>query len=166
MPPNVSIAVQVILAFLQHTHLVIHPRLERGMRVKGQLSTAADFHRTPPLHLQPAGFGRRFEQLYANEQTALAGTVANYRATADAARAADRANPRRCRAATINERASNDYGARLAAARLSARRLRLEAATAAAAPALAEQRQCPAYPLPLAELLKEPLKTDFLTPTP
>jgi hypothetical protein len=32
-------------------------------------------------------------------------------------------------------------------------------------PALAEQRQCPAYPLPPAELLKAPIKTDFLSPT-
>ena len=32
-------------------------------------------------------------------------------------------------------------------------------------PALAEQRQCPAYPLPPADLLKAPVKTDFLTPT-
>ena len=32
-------------------------------------------------------------------------------------------------------------------------------------PALAEQRQCPAYPLPPAELIKPPVKTDFLNPT-
>ena len=32
-------------------------------------------------------------------------------------------------------------------------------------PALAEQRQCPAYPLPPQGLLKAPVKTDFLTPT-
>ena len=32
-------------------------------------------------------------------------------------------------------------------------------------PVLAEQRQCPAYPLPPAGLLKPPAKTDFLTPT-
>ena len=31
-------------------------------------------------------------------------------------------------------------------------------------PALAEQRQCPAYPLPPKELLKPPVKTDFQTP--
>jgi len=31
-------------------------------------------------------------------------------------------------------------------------------------PALAEQRQCPAYPLPPQELLKAPVKTDFLSP--
>jgi hypothetical protein len=32
-------------------------------------------------------------------------------------------------------------------------------------PALAEQRQCPTYPLPPADLLRPPVKTDFLTPT-
>jgi hypothetical protein len=32
-------------------------------------------------------------------------------------------------------------------------------------PALAEQRQCPAYPLPPAALLKPPAKSDFLPPT-
>ncbi len=32
-------------------------------------------------------------------------------------------------------------------------------------PVLAEQRQCPAYPLPPAALLKPPVTTDFL-PTP
>lgn len=34
-----------------------------------------------------------------------------------------------------------------------------------AIPAVAEQRQCPAYPLPPANLLKPPAKTDFLTPS-
>jgi hypothetical protein len=75
----------------------------------------------------------RFEQLYGQEQAAFAVTVANYRAAADAARAADRANL--ARAATeqraISERTSNDYEARLAAARLSARRLRGQSARAA-----------------------------------
>ena len=33
-------------------------------------------------------------------------------------------------------------------------------------PAVAEQRLCPAYPLPPAELLKPPAKTDFLPTTP
>ena len=32
-------------------------------------------------------------------------------------------------------------------------------------PALAEMRQCPAYPLPPEALLKPPAKTDFLKPT-
>ena len=31
-------------------------------------------------------------------------------------------------------------------------------------PALAEQRECPGYPLPPKELLKAPVKTDFLMP--
>ena len=32
-------------------------------------------------------------------------------------------------------------------------------------PAVAEQRQCPAYPLPPAALLRPPTKVDFLPPT-
>ena len=32
-------------------------------------------------------------------------------------------------------------------------------------PAVAEQRQCPAYPLPPASLLRPPVKMDFLTPS-
>lgn len=31
-------------------------------------------------------------------------------------------------------------------------------------PAVAQQRECPAYPLPPKELLKAPVKTDFLAP--
>ena len=77
--------------------------------------------------------GARFEQLYAKEQAALAVTIANYRAAADAARAADRANLQRVAAEqrAINERTSNDYEERLAAARSLARRLRGEAAAPA-----------------------------------
>ena len=33
-------------------------------------------------------------------------------------------------------------------------------------PAVAEQRLCPAYPLPPADLLRPPARTDFLKPTP
>ena len=33
-------------------------------------------------------------------------------------------------------------------------------------PVLAQQHQCPAYPLPPAGLLKPPAKIDFLPPTP
>jgi len=78
----------------------------------------------------------RFEQLYHDQQSALAGTVANYRAAADAARAADRAAAERVGAEqrSINERTSNDLEARLAAARSLAQRLRLEAARAPADP--------------------------------
>jgi hypothetical protein len=32
--------------------------------------------------------------------------------------------------------------------------------------AVAEQRQCPAFPLPPSELLKPPVKINFLSPTP
>jgi hypothetical protein len=33
-------------------------------------------------------------------------------------------------------------------------------------PAVPEQRQCPAFPLAPADLLKPPVKTDFLSKTP
>lgn len=77
-----------------------------------------------------------FEQLYDQQQSAFATAVANYRAAADQARAADRANAERVAAEqrSINERTSNDYEARLAAARLSAQRLRRESTRAAADP--------------------------------
>jgi hypothetical protein len=76
----------------------------------------------------------QFAQLYHDEQAALAGTIANYRAAADAARSADRANLARVAAAqrTINQRISDDYEARLAAARSLAQRLRGQTATATA----------------------------------
>jgi hypothetical protein len=76
----------------------------------------------------------QFAQFYHDEQAALAGTIANYRAAADAARAADRANLARVAAAqrTINERISDDYEARLAAARSLAQRLRRQTATGTA----------------------------------
>jgi hypothetical protein len=77
-----------------------------------------------------------FEQLYRGEQAAFAGTVANYRAAAETARAADQANISRVAAEqrAINERTTDDFEARLAAARASADRLRREAAGAAADP--------------------------------
>ena len=75
----------------------------------------------------------RFEQLYSNEHSAFAQTVANYRAAAETARAADRANLTRVadEQRAITERTSNDYETRLAAARSLAQRLREQAATAA-----------------------------------
>jgi hypothetical protein len=76
----------------------------------------------------------QFEQLYHAGEAALAGTVANYRAAAEAARAADEANLARVGAEqrSINERTSNDFEARLAAAHSLAQRLRGQAASAAA----------------------------------
>lgn len=82
-----------------------------------------------------------FEQLYTQETRALAGTVANYRAAAEQARAADRANVDRVEGEqrAISQRSSNDYQTRIAAARQSAQRqsaaqrLRGQAAVAAVA---------------------------------
>ncbi len=78
----------------------------------------------------------QFEQLYQGEQAAFAGTVANYRAAAATARAADQANITRVAAEqrVINERTADDFEARLAAARAAADRLRRETAVAAADP--------------------------------
>jgi hypothetical protein len=74
-----------------------------------------------------------FEQLYRQDQAAFATTVANYRAAADQARAADEANSRRVTVEqrTITERTSYDYETRLAAARAAAQRLRGQPETAA-----------------------------------
>lgn len=78
----------------------------------------------------------RQEQLYREEHSAFAGTVANYRAAAEAARAADRAAAERVAAEqrAINERTEHDYEARLADARARALRLQLETRAAAADP--------------------------------
>jgi hypothetical protein len=78
----------------------------------------------------------RFEQLYAHEQSALAGTIANYRAAASAARAADQANVERVteEQRAINERTEHDFEARLAAARAVVERLRVQNAAAPADP--------------------------------
>ena len=78
----------------------------------------------------------KHEQLYRGEQAAFAGTVANYRAAAEAARTADRAAVAKVEAQqrAINERTAYDYEKRIAAARLSAERLRGEAGGAAADP--------------------------------
>jgi hypothetical protein len=92
----------------------------------------------------------RFEQLYLAEQSALAGTVANARAAAAAARAADQANAGRVEAEqrAISERTSNDYEARLAATRALARRLRGQAAIAAADPGRRGAAPVPGLPAP------------------
>ena len=74
-----------------------------------------------------------FEQLYHEDQAAFAATVANYRAAAAQARAADQANANRVETdqRTISERTEHDFEARLAAARTDAQRLREPAQTAA-----------------------------------
>jgi hypothetical protein len=74
-----------------------------------------------------------FNELYRQEQSAFATTVADYRAAAEQARAADRAHAARVAAdqLTINERTEHDLEARLASVRTRAERLRVqpEAAT-------------------------------------
>jgi hypothetical protein len=74
----------------------------------------------------------QFEQLYRGEQAAFAGTVVNYRAAAAAAHAADAASAEHVQTEqrAINQRSEHDYETRLADARASARRLRVEAAGA------------------------------------
>ena len=78
----------------------------------------------------------QFEQLYHAEQDAFARTVANYRAAAEAARAADKAAADRVRAEqrAINERITHDYEKRLAVLRDRTGRLRSAAAAAGADP--------------------------------
>jgi len=75
----------------------------------------------------------QFEQLYRGEQAAFAGTVANYRAAAEQARAADKAAAERIAAEqrAISERTNDAFQTRLADARSRAERLRLEASAAA-----------------------------------
>ena len=75
----------------------------------------------------------RFEQLYLGEQSARAQTVANYRAAAETARAADQANVARVAAAqrTISERTTHEFETRLADARARAQRLQLSQRTPA-----------------------------------
>jgi hypothetical protein len=78
----------------------------------------------------------QFEQLYRGEQAAFAGTVANYRAAAEAARAADKAAAERVAAEqrAISERTIDAFHHRLADARNRGERLRREAPAAAADP--------------------------------
>lgn len=75
----------------------------------------------------------RYEKLYRGEASAHAGTVANYRAAAEQARAADKANAERVKTeqAAINKESTNDLQARLADARARFERLRRDAQAAA-----------------------------------
>jgi len=90
----------------------------------------------------------QFEQRYAGERSALAVTVANYRSAADSARAADRAAADRVEAAqrAISQRTSNEFHARLAAARADADRLRSQASGAAADPGGRRNTPVPGIP--------------------
>lgn len=106
----------------------------------------------------------QFEQLHAAQQSALAQTIAGYRAAADAARAADRANAERVAAdqRAINERTLNEYEARLVDARARADRLRGEAAGAAANPGDGRSTAVPTLPAPT-RAIAEAAGTDGLS---
>ena len=108
-----------------------------------------------------------FEQLYRQSDAALAGTVANYRAAADAARAADQANAARVAAdqRAINERIAHDFELAWLTPALVLTACASKPPIPQPIAALAEQHRCPAYPLPPQALLKPPAKTDFLPTT-
>ena len=88
-----------------------------------------------------------FEQLYQQEQAAFATTVANARAAADQARAADAVNAARVAAdqQAITERTSNEFEARLAAARVRADQLRFQP-QAASDPGAGRSASMPSLP--------------------
>ncbi len=77
-----------------------------------------------------------YEELYRSGEAALAGTVANFRAAAERARAADQAAASRTVAAqsAINERTADAFQTRLAAARARADQLRRQGPSTAADP--------------------------------
>ena len=89
-----------------------------------------------------------FERQYRDGQAAFARTVADYRAVAAAARAADKANLIRVGAQqrAINERTEHDLEARLAAARSLAQRMRREPHAAAADPGARGATPMPGLP--------------------
>jgi uncharacterized iron-regulated membrane protein len=113
--------------------------IRRLLNIQGIVGTVVSLSLAMLLAIQTAETSHwkkqsgRFEQLYAQEQAAFSTTVANYRAASDQARAADKANAERVAAeqGAINQRSTNDFEARLAAARAHAERLRLRPAAAA-----------------------------------
>lgn len=113
---------------------LLNPQGVAGIAVSIALGLLLIFQKGETRHWRKSS--GQFEQLYRAEQSALAGTVANYRAAADAARAADRVNLARVAGEqrAINERTEHGYEARLAAARLSAQRLREQTPSAPADP--------------------------------
>jgi hypothetical protein len=112
-----------------------------------------------------------FEQLYRQEQSALAETVANARAAAEQARAADKANADRAAAEqqSINQRTANDFETRLSAARAHADQLRRQS-PAAADPGARGNAPMPGLPAPAGSAAQTTLKdrlpaADALTAT-
>jgi ribosome assembly protein YihI (activator of Der GTPase) len=102
-----------------------------GMAASLGLAILLLFQKAETRHWKKESAG--FEQLYHQGQAAFATTVANYRAAADQARAADQANAMRVAAdqQAINQRTEDEFETRLAAARAAAQRLRVSAQAAA-----------------------------------
>lgn len=117
----------MILRLLQPQGLV-------GLAVSAALATLLVLQKGETRHWRKQS--GQFEQLYVAEQRSLAGTLANYRAAAAAARAADLEHARRVETQqrAISERTLDDYESRVAAARARADQLRGKAAAAAADP--------------------------------
>ena len=90
-----------------------------------------------------------FERQYRDGEAAFARTVADYRAAAAAARAADQAHIARINAQqrAINERTENDFEVRLAAARSVGDRMRGETRGAPADPGAGGAAPMPRLPL-------------------
>ncbi len=97
-----------------------------GLAIGGALAILLALQKVETSHWKKRSAS--FEQLYRDEQTAFSTAIADARAAAAQARAADAANAERVTAAqhAINERTANDYESRLAAARADARRLRVQ----------------------------------------
>jgi hypothetical protein len=97
-----------------------------GIAVAGVLLVMLTVQKLEAVHWKKQS--ETFERLYQQEQAAFATTVANVRAAADQARAADLANAERVAAEQrqINERTANDFETRLAVARARADQLRIE----------------------------------------
>ena len=105
---------------------LLHPQGIAGIAVAAVLAALLLIQKGNTRHWRKQS--GQYEQLYRIEQTAFAGTLANYRAAAEAARAADRAAAERVEAEqrAINNRTSYAFETRLADARARAQRLRLE----------------------------------------
>ena len=108
----------------------------------------------------------RNEQLYRGEEAAFAGTVANYRAAAEGPAPTTRRMPNASRPSSRHQARRLPMSLKHALPLLA---LLLSACATVPKPqpipAVAEARQCPAYPLPPADLIKAPAKTDFLPKT-
>ena len=125
---------------------LLNPQGIAGLAAAACLAVLLLLQKAETRHWKKQSAG--LERLYRGEQTTLAGTVANYRVAADQARAADQANLAQVTAQqrAISERTSNDFEARLAAARSIAQRLRGQDTGAPANPGAGRAAALPRLP--------------------